>query len=69
MIRGDLAGGEGPKRDAVLLNAAAALVGGGALRTMSAGVAEAAAPIDAGAAEETLNRLIIRSRELAGPET
>ena len=36
---------------------------------LPAGVAEAAAAIDAGAAEATLNRLIIRSRELAGLET
>jgi hypothetical protein len=32
-------------------------------------VAEAAAAIDAGTAEATLNHLIIRSRELAGLET
>jgi hypothetical protein len=36
---------------------------------MAAGVGQAAAAIDDGAAEDTLNRLIIRSRELAGLET
>jgi hypothetical protein len=36
---------------------------------LAAGVAEAAAAIDAGSAEDTLHRLIIRSRELAGLET
>ena len=52
-----------------MLNAAAGLVACGRVAEMSAGVAEAAAAIDAGTAEETLNRLIIRSRELAGLET
>jgi anthranilate phosphoribosyltransferase len=68
-IRAVYAGARGPKRDAVVLNAAAALVACGRAADMAAGVAEAAAAIDTGAAEDTLNRLIIRSRELAGLET
>ena len=68
-IRAVYAGAKGPKRDAVVLNAAAGLVASGRAADMPAGVAEAAAAIDAGTAEETLNRLIIRSRELAGLET
>jgi len=68
-IRAVYAGARGPKRDAVVLNAAAALVACGRAGDMAAGVAEAADAIDRGAAEDTLNRLIIRSRELAGLET
>jgi len=68
-IRAVYAGARGPKRDAVVLNAAAALVACGRASDMAAGVAEAADAIDRGAAEETLNRLIIRSRELAGLES
>ena len=51
------------------LNAAAGLVACGRAGDMAAGVAEAAAALDAGTAEATLNHLIIRSRELAGLET
>jgi len=68
-IRAVYAGARSPKRDAVVLNAAAALVACGRAGDMAAGVAEAADAIDRGAAEDTLNRLIIRSRELAGLET
>ena len=53
----------------MVLNAAAALVACGRAGDMEAGVIEAADAIDRGAAEDTLNRLIIRSRELAGLET
>ena len=68
-IRAIYAGARGPKRDAVVLNAAAGLVACGRAADLPAGVAEAGAAIDAGAAEATLNHLIIRSRELAGLET
>ena len=63
------AGARGPKRDAVVLNAAAGLLACGRAADLAAGVAEAGAALDAGAAEATLNHLIIRSRELAGLET
>jgi len=68
-IRAVYAGARGPKRDAVVLNAAAALVACGRATDMAAGVGQAAAAIDSGATEDTLNRLIIRSRELARLET
>ena len=54
----------------MVLNAAAALVACGRAADMAAGVSRGRpTAIDAGAAEDTLNRLIIRSRELAGLET
>jgi anthranilate phosphoribosyltransferase len=68
-IRAIYAGARGPKRDAVVLNAAAGLLACGRAADMAAGVAEAGAALDAGTAEATLNHLIIRSRELAGLET
>ncbi len=67
-IRAIYAGALGPKRDAVVLNAAAGLLACGRAASLAEGVAQAAAAIDAGAAEETLNRVVLRSRELAGLE-
>jgi anthranilate phosphoribosyltransferase len=52
-----LAGQTGAPRDAVLANAAAALVAGGAAQDLSAGVRVAAEAIDRGAAREKLERL------------
>jgi anthranilate phosphoribosyltransferase len=57
-----LQGETGPCRDAVVLNAGAALYVGGAVDSITAGVDRAAATIDSGAAWRTLERL----RELAG---
>lgn len=68
-IRAVYAGARGPKRDAVVLNAAAGLLACGRAADLAEGVAQAAAALDDGRAEDTLNRLIIRSRELAGMET
>ncbi len=48
----------GPRRDVVLLNAAAALVAGGVAATLEEGVARAAESIDSGAALRTLTKLI-----------
>ncbi len=53
-----LGGEKGPKRNAVLLNAGAALYIGGKAETMRAGVELAARLIDSGKALETLERLI-----------
>ncbi len=48
----------GPKRDVVLLNAAAALVAGNVSADMSEGVAQARASLEAGKALERLERLV-----------
>jgi anthranilate phosphoribosyltransferase len=62
----DLLGGEpGPRRDIVLMNAAAALVVGGKARDFKDGVALAARSVDSGAARRALEALIELSRRLA----
>jgi len=59
IVRGVLEGGDrGPRRDVVLLNAAAALVAGDLAPDLQAGVAMAAASIDEGRARERLARLV-----------
>jgi anthranilate phosphoribosyltransferase len=63
-IRGVLAGERGARRDAVLLNAAAALVAAGLAEELADGFAVAAAAVDSGAAGETLERLVVFSREV-----
>jgi anthranilate phosphoribosyltransferase len=65
IIKGILAGGDGPKRDIVLMNAASALVAGGKARDLKEGVALAAQSIDSRAAQVTLERLVTLSHELA----
>ena len=65
IIREILAGAAGPKRDIVLMNAAAALVVGGKARDVKDGVALAARSIDSGAARAKLEHLVSLSRELA----
>jgi anthranilate phosphoribosyltransferase len=57
-LRGVLAGIAGPYRDAVLLNAAAALIVAGRARDLKEGVALAARSIDSGAARAALEALI-----------
>lgn len=54
----------GPKRDVVLLNAAAALVAGGKATTLVQGRELAARSIDSGAASATLDRLVRTSQKL-----
>jgi len=66
IIREIFAGEAGPKRDIVLMNAAAALVVGGKARDFKEGVALAARSIDSGAARAKLEHLVRLSRELAG---
>jgi anthranilate phosphoribosyltransferase len=65
IIRAILDGEPGPKRDIVLMNAAAALVAGGCARDFKEGVALAARAIDSGAARAKLEALIAFSRRLA----
>jgi len=65
IIRRVLAGEPGPRRDIVLMNAAAALVVGGKARDFKEGVAQAAQAIDSGAAAERLSGLISLSQKLA----
>ena len=66
IIRDILDGEPGPRRDIVLMNAAAALVAGGKGRDLKDGVTLAAHSIDAHAARARLDDLIGFSRALAG---
>jgi anthranilate phosphoribosyltransferase len=66
IIRAVLAGAPGPRRDIVLMNAAAALVAGARARDLKDGVAVAAQSIDSGAARGKLDALVTLSRRLAG---
>ncbi|HVV89408.1 MAG TPA: anthranilate phosphoribosyltransferase [Solirubrobacterales bacterium] len=58
VTRAVLGGEVGPRRDIVLLNAAAAIYVGGLAADLEEGVAKAAAAIDSGAAADVLDRLI-----------
>jgi anthranilate phosphoribosyltransferase len=64
-VREIFAGARGPKREAVLLNAAGAIAAGGGARDLGDGYALAAAAVDSGAAGERLEQLIAFSRERA----
>jgi anthranilate phosphoribosyltransferase len=63
LLHGVLAGTGGPLRDAVLLNAAAALWVADAVQTLADGVLLAANSIDSGAARSRLERLVALTRE------
>ena len=65
IIRDLLGGARGPRRDIVLMNAAAALTAGGRAQDLKDGVALAARSIDGGAAGGKLEQLIAFSRKLA----
>jgi anthranilate phosphoribosyltransferase len=65
IIRQVLAGEPGPRRDIVLINAAAALVVGGKARDFKEGVALAERSIDSGAAAAKLSGLVALSQRLA----
>ena len=58
ILRGVLEGEEGPQRDVVLLNAAAAMVVGGLAEDITAGLEVARASIDSGKARQALDRLV-----------
>jgi anthranilate phosphoribosyltransferase len=64
-IRSVLDGERGPRRDVVLLNAAAVLVAADQVTTLLDGVAIAAASIDTGAAQRSLEQLVRVSHEVA----
>lgn len=64
-MRRILSGGNGPLRDAVILNAGAALVAGDRAPTLSAGIEQAQASIDGGQAAAKLDALIALTQELA----
>jgi len=69
IIRQVLSGEHGPKRDIVLMNAAAGLVAGGRAREVKEGAQLAAQSIDSGAALGKLRALVELSRELASPKS
>ncbi len=58
IVRAVLDGEKGPRRDVVLLNAAAALLAADVVEDLAAGVARAAEVIDSGAAREKLDQLV-----------
>lgn len=62
LIRELFAGAAGPRRDAVLLNAAGAIAAAGHAADLRAGLALAAATVDSGAAGEHLDALVAFSR-------
>lgn len=64
IVRSVLSGAEGPARDVVLLNAAAALVVAGESDSLSDGVKLAAESIDSGAASRSLDALTALSQQL-----
>lgn len=59
LIKNILNGSTGPKRDIVLLNAAAGIVVGGKAKSLKEGMKKATESIDSGAANEIMNKLII----------
>jgi anthranilate phosphoribosyltransferase len=65
MIHGVLAGGEGPARDVVLLNAGAAIYAAGVAPTLQDGLEKAATAIDSGAAALKLEALVTFTQQFA----
>jgi anthranilate phosphoribosyltransferase len=57
-----LAGGKGPRRDIVVLNAAVALVAAGRAASPREGAGQAAAALDSGAARKKLDQLVAATR-------
>jgi anthranilate phosphoribosyltransferase len=66
LVRAVLAGEHGPRRDVVLMNAAAALLAAGEVADLAEGVVRARESIDSGRALETLERLVVVSGRLGG---
>ncbi len=66
LVRAILEGERGPKRDIVVLNAAAAIAAGRDLPSIADGITAAETSIDSGAAREKLERLAARTSEHAG---
>lgn len=69
LVKEVLAGGRGPKRDAVVINAALALVVAGLAPDIAAGVRLARATIDNGAAAGKLEQLVEYSRACSSGRT
>ncbi|MFL5851011.1 MAG: anthranilate phosphoribosyltransferase [Solirubrobacteraceae bacterium] len=65
ITRAIFAGQAGPERDLALLNAGAAIYAGGKADTLADGVRAATEAVDGGAAADTLDRYVARTRELA----
>jgi anthranilate phosphoribosyltransferase len=65
ITRAIFAGQAGPERDLALLNAGAAIYAGGRTDTLAEGVRAATEAVDGGAAADTLDRYVARTRELA----
>ena len=65
ILRSILDGEEGSRRDAVLMNAAAALLVAGVALDLGDGMSRAAASVDSGAARRSLDALVAISREAA----
>jgi len=68
ITRAVLSGQQGPQRDVVLLNAAAALMVGGMAEDLQEGLERAAGAIDSGAALGKLEALVALSQELGAAE-
>lgn len=66
IIRSLMGGSDGPARDIVLVNAAAAIHAAGHAESVGDGLAMAAESVDTGAAGAVMERYVERSRELAG---
>ena len=66
LLRGILRGETGPRRDIVLLNAAAALLAGNKVGDLGEGLQLAARSLDQGAAMAKLEELVVFCRRLAG---
>ena len=66
VVRSILEGEQGPTREVALLNAGAAIYVGGSAINLGDGVKQAREAVDSGKARQVLERLIERSRELAG---
>jgi anthranilate synthase/phosphoribosyltransferase len=65
LVRAVLEGEHGPRRDIVVLNAAAALLAAGAVDDLAEGVVRARESIDSGRAIDVLERLVSTTRRLA----
>ncbi len=66
LVRAVLEGERGPRRDVVLMNAAAALMAAGEVDDLAAGVVRARESIDSGRALDVLERLVVTSQRLGG---
>ena len=69
ITRGVLGGEQGPRRSLVVMNAGAALFVGARVSSFEAGVRLAEEAVDSGAALDTLDRFVQKTKELAPKET